>query len=63
MATFTDQLCEQVMYAVAKRIAKTAQTDPQAAADDFEQHAREMSIDERADFEQAIVNAAIRLAA
>jgi len=61
MTNFTDQLFEHIMYAVARRIATLAQTNPQAAANDFEQHAREMSVDERRDFEQAIVQYAIEI--
>lgn len=61
MTNFTEQLFEHIMYAVAHRIATLAQTNAQAAANDYEQHAREMSIDERADFDNAIVQYAIEI--
>ena len=52
---------EALMLATAKRIAKTTQTDPVAAKADFDQHVRDMSADEAADFEKAIIRFAIEL--
>lgn len=52
-----------VMQIVARRIARLHQTDKEAAADDFNQHASAMNECERAEFEKAITRAAIELAA
>lgn len=57
--SITDHFFEQTMIAVAHRIAVQAKINPQAAANDFEQHAREMTDAERADFQSAIVQFAI----
>lgn len=48
-----------LMLAVAQRIAAMAQTDALTAEQDYQQHVRDMSEDERHDFDEAIVHFAI----
>lgn len=52
---------EQIMRAVARRIARLAQVDPAAAENDYQQHTRDMSADEVADFDAAIVSFAMEM--
>ncbi len=59
MDNYTTSLTNALMLAVAKRIAKTERTDPEAARQDFEQSIQPMTEAERAQFEQAIVTFAI----
>jgi hypothetical protein len=58
---YTATLNEAVMNAVAKRIATTQRTDPEAARNDYEQSIQPMDANEREAFESAIVRFVIEM--
>jgi diadenosine tetraphosphate (Ap4A) HIT family hydrolase len=51
-----------LMVICARKVARLAQTDAEAAADYFDMHAQQLSEFERAEFEKAVVDAATALA-
>lgn len=57
----TNDFSYALMIVTAKRIARLAQTDKQAAADYFDMHAASMSVEEREVFGNAVTDAAIKL--
>lgn len=59
----TSDFTYALMIVTAKRIARLAQTDKQAASNDFQQAAGAMDSEELAMFEQAVVKFAVEYAA
>lgn len=51
-----------VMQICARKVARLRLTDKEAAADYFDMHAESLTEVERAEFEQAVVKAAVQLA-
>ena len=56
-----NELFEAIAYSAAKRIAKLAQEDSEAAAREYQQHISAMSEDEKEDFRQWVIYAAAML--
>lgn len=63
MGNVTSDFAYALMIVTAKRIARLAQTDKAAAANDFQQAAGAMDSEELAMFEQAVVKFAVELSA
>lgn len=56
-----DALGYAVLYAVARRIARTSASDPAAASADYQAHAAGMSAEEVREFDKAIVGFVLQL--